>query len=250
LGRIALCVAPTLPARARQLTPRPSRRVLSKSTDHNDPIAETRHRALGVRRPAESWIDDDVDFDLKSVRSRTIELSAGHAADAEPAEDSKKRLPKVPSIPRPSMPNVSMPAIPTNTVDLVHGTANQIDKAGGLVADKAKDAADKTKDVADKGADVARVGAEKVNTKRRAGLPPGRDHERRNKPRVTKIAAERRPRKKALDRVGPRPDRIVLWAVILGIVLIFIAATSSSKAATGSATAEPPAMTCACFEAS
>ena len=126
-----------------------------------------------------------------------------------------------------------MPTIPTNTVDLVHGTANQLDKAGGAVADKAKDAAEKAKDVGDKGADVARVGAEKVDEKRRAGLPPGRDHERRNKPRVTKIAGERRPRKKALDRVGSRPDRIVLWAVILGVVLIFIAATSSSKAATG-----------------
>jgi peptidoglycan hydrolase-like protein with peptidoglycan-binding domain len=199
---------------------------LSKPTDHTDPIAETRHRALGVRRPAESWIDDDVDFDLKSVRSRTIELSAGESTDTKPVEDSKKRLPKVPSIPRPSVPSVSMPSIPTNTKDLVHGTAQGIDNA-------ALKAAETAKDVGNKSADVARVGAEKVNVKRRAGLPPGRDHERRNKPRVAKVTAERRPRKKVADRVGSRPDRIVLWAVILGIVLIFIAATSSSKAATG-----------------
>src|SRR6185503_1940157 len=110
--------------------------------------------------------------------------------------------------------------------DLVHGTAHGIDNA-------ALKAADKAKDVGSKSADVARVGAEKVNEKRRAGLPPGRDHERRGKPRIAKLASERRPRKKAADRVGARPDRIVLWAVILGIVLIFIAWTSSSKAAEG-----------------
>ena len=200
---------------------------MSKSTDHTDPVADTRHRALGVKRPAESWIDDDVDFDVKSVRSRTIELSSGESSDVPSKdEDDKKRLPKIPSIPRPSVSSVSMPAIPTNTKDLVHGTAHGIDHA-------ALKAAETAKDVGNKGADVARVGAEKVNEKRRAGLPPGRDHERRSKPSIAKIAAERRPRKKAADRVGAHPDRIVLWAVILGVVLIFIAWTSSSKAATG-----------------
>jgi peptidoglycan hydrolase-like protein with peptidoglycan-binding domain len=196
---------------------------LSKSTDHTDPIADARHRALGVRRPAESWIDDDVDFDVKSVRSRTIELSADEASDTQPEAGEGKKRPKMPSIPRPSVPSVSMPAIPTNTKDLVHGTAQGIDNAAVKAADKAKD-------VGNKSADVARVGAEKVNVKRRAGLPPGRDHERRAKPRIAKFA-ERRPRKKAADRVGSHPDRIVLWAVILGVVLIFIAWTSSSKAA-------------------
>lgn len=199
---------------------------MSKSTEHTDPVADTRHRALGVRRPAESWIDDDVDFNIENARSRTIELSSGEAADATPhAGQADKRAPKIPSIPRPSVPSVSMPSIPTNTKDLVQGTAQGIDHA-------ALKAADKAKDVGHKGADVARVGAEKVNEKRRAGLPPGRDHERRSKSRISKIAAERRPRKKAADRVGAHPDRIVLWAVILGVVLIFIAWTSSSKAAT------------------
>lgn len=160
------------------------------------------------------------------MRSRTIELSSGEVSDVEEKAQDVKRLPKVPPIPRPSVPSVSMPSIPTNTRDLVHGTAHGIDSA-------ALKAAETAKDVGNKGADVARVGAEKVNEKRRAGLPPGRDPGRRSKPRVPKIAADRRPRKKPADRVGARPDRIVLWAVILGVVLIFIAWTSSSKAAGG-----------------
>jgi peptidoglycan hydrolase-like protein with peptidoglycan-binding domain len=196
---------------------------LSKSSDHNDPIADPRRRALGVKRPAESWIDEEVDFDIESARSRKIEIAA--SPKEEPAEGPKKRAPrpKLPSLPNVSMP--AMPAIPTNTKDLVEASATQIDKAAAVAADKAKE-------VGSKSADAARVGAEKVNEKRRAGLPPGRDHERRLKPRVPKLAAGRRPRKNAADRVGPRPDRIVLWAVILGIVLILIAAASASKAAT------------------
>lgn len=197
---------------------------MSKPSDKPDPAAGRRHRALGIRRPAESWIDEDVDFDIATQRSRTVDLSSGEPEDAEPAAGSDKR--KLPSMP--SVRSVSMPSIPTNTKDLVHGTANQIDQA-------ALKAADKAKDVGNKSADVARVGAEKVNKKRRAGLPPGRDHERRAKPRVAPVAVGRRPRRKIADRVGSHPDRIVLWAVILGILLILIAATSSSKAATPSA---------------
>lgn len=40
----------------------------------------------------------------------------------------------------------------------------------------------------------------------------------------------RRPAPRAHERVGPRPDRIALWAVVLGLFLILVAATSSNAA--------------------
>jgi hypothetical protein len=40
----------------------------------------------------------------------------------------------------------------------------------------------------------------------------------------------RRPARRPAERVGPRPDRIALWAVLLGFFLILVAATSSNAA--------------------
>ncbi len=37
----------------------------------------------------------------------------------------------------------------------------------------------------------------------------------------------RRPPRRAHERVGPRPDRIALWAVLLGVFLIVVAAMSA-----------------------
>jgi hypothetical protein len=52
-------------------------------------------------------------------------------------------------------------------------------------------------------------------------------------------ARRHRPRT-ASDRVGARPDRVALWAVVLGLILIILAATSSSSdAATAALLAWP-----------
>jgi hypothetical protein len=57
--------------------------------------------------------------------------------------------------------------------------------------------------------------------------------------RLRSTAQRHRPRT-ASDRVGPRPDRIALWAVALGAILILLAAmTSSSQAAVAHRTAAP-----------
>jgi hypothetical protein len=54
--------------------------------------------------------------------------------------------------------------------------------------------------------------------------------------------AQRHRGRTTSDRVGPRPDRIALWAVALGAVLILLAAmTSSSQAATRAAKTSAPA---------
>jgi hypothetical protein len=50
-------------------------------------------------------------------------------------------------------------------------------------------------------------------------------------PRLVEID-RRRPARRPAERVGPRPDRLALWAVVLGFFLIFVAVTSTSHAAT------------------
>ena len=50
-------------------------------------------------------------------------------------------------------------------------------------------------------------------------------------PRLVQID-RRRPARRASERVGARPDRLALWAVLLGFFLIFVAVTSTSHAAT------------------
>jgi hypothetical protein len=56
--------------------------------------------------------------------------------------------------------------------------------------------------------------------------------------------AQRHRGRTTSDRVGPRPDRIALWAVALGAILILLAAmTSSSQAAVRHAKASAPVVT-------
>ena len=47
---------------------------------------------------------------------------------------------------------------------------------------------------------------------------------------VTSPGAQRHRGRLASERVGPRPDRIALWAVLLGLLLILVAAISSPGA--------------------
>ena len=50
-------------------------------------------------------------------------------------------------------------------------------------------------------------------------------------PRLVEIN-RRRPARRPVERIGARPDRLALWAVVLGFFLIFVAVTSTSHAAT------------------
>jgi hypothetical protein len=50
-------------------------------------------------------------------------------------------------------------------------------------------------------------------------------------PRLVEVE-RRRPPRRTVERVGPRPDRVALWAVLLGFFLILVAATSSRAATT------------------
>jgi hypothetical protein len=40
----------------------------------------------------------------------------------------------------------------------------------------------------------------------------------------------RRPPRRAVERVGSRPDRLALWALVMGLVLILVAVTTADAA--------------------
>ena len=91
----------------------------------------------------------------------------------------------------------------------------------------------------------------------RAALPgavapaDGGDHRAHRRRAVAAAAGPDRPpppARRPAERVGARPDRLALWAVVLGFFLIFVAVTSTSHAATrahsagaASASGRPPA---------
>ncbi|HWI22341.1 MAG TPA: peptidoglycan-binding protein [Baekduia sp.] len=200
---------------------------MSNSTDHTEspygleqtgPLVRNRRRARS--RDAESWIDEDVDFSV-SQRSRTIVIVSKPSPTPEPASEATH---KPRTALRDRLRAAARPSITARPKDLLHDTAHEIDRAAGVVTHVVKD-------VATHGAHKARSGAHRVNHIRRAGLPPAREP-RNERPRLAAPDTGRRPRRKAAERFGSHPDRIVLWAVALGIFLILIAATSSSQAAT------------------
>jgi hypothetical protein len=49
-------------------------------------------------------------------------------------------------------------------------------------------------------------------------------------PRPIVAGNRRRPASRRRDRVGHRPDRVAMWAVMLGLLLILVAATTASAA--------------------
>jgi hypothetical protein len=51
----------------------------------------------------------------------------------------------------------------------------------------------------------------------------------------------RRPATPRHERPGFRPDRMAMWAVLLGVLLVLVAATSSHAAVRGSAPTTAPA---------
>ena len=43
-------------------------------------------------------------------------------------------------------------------------------------------------------------------------------------PAVPRVELDRRrPQRRAVERVGPRPDRLAMWALIMGLMLILVA---------------------------
>jgi hypothetical protein len=63
---------------------------------------------------------------------------------------------------------------------------------------------------------------------RAAGVPGRRTVTIRGQ--VDRPVPRRRPSRSPYDRAGNRPDRVAMWAVLLGVLLILVAATSSHAA--------------------
>jgi hypothetical protein len=47
-------------------------------------------------------------------------------------------------------------------------------------------------------------------------------------PRSLEVDRTRRPPRRAVERVGPRPDRLAMWALLMGLVLILVAISTAS----------------------
>jgi hypothetical protein len=48
-------------------------------------------------------------------------------------------------------------------------------------------------------------------------------------PRMVEVK-RRRPPRSPYERLGPRPDRIAMWALLMAVALVLVAATSSQAA--------------------
>ena len=63
---------------------------------------------------------------------------------------------------------------------------------------------------------------------RRAPTPRVVDFERRRSERAGHVVdvQRRRPRRSAVERIGPRPDRLAMWALMMALFLVVLVAVS------------------------
>jgi hypothetical protein len=164
-----------------------------------------------------------------------------------PADDARPELPRGPR------PTADLPRGPRPTADRQRGPRTSADRARARAFDMALDidpprarndnrhnSAPRTEPAASAG---ARPGtAPRPATVNRASAPsvavprggvPGRRTvtiSGHGSERYQSQAARRRPPGRAHERPGFKPDRVAMWAVLLGFALVLIAATSSHAA--------------------
>jgi hypothetical protein len=178
------------------------------------------------RRPADDWLGEEIDFvpRRRIARGSSTTDGAGHP-----------------------LHGVFVPTAPHAPI---RGATSMTIELGGDTLAAAPAAADRPSLMAASPSDVAHELAHLSTADDPFASPPPPAGARRTvqiKGRPGDIAlpsmARRHRPRTASDRVGPRPDRIALWAVALGAVLIILAAmTSSSQAAVPHAGAAAPAV--------
>jgi hypothetical protein len=185
-------------------------------------VQQEREDLVGGRRPAEDWLGEEIDFvPRRRMRRRGPDEQRVDAARSRDGRDAGH-----------SMHGVFVPAEAASSRTIELTTADDVV-------------------VAEAPADVAHELAHLSAADDPFASPPPPAGARRTvqiKGRPTDVRmpsmAQRHRGRTASDRIGARPDRIALWAVALGAILILLAAmTSSSQAAVPHRVATPAAHT-------
>ena len=177
------------------------------------------------RRPADDWLGEDIDF---LPRRRT-----GRAAVAVADEPVAPRFSADRDGTAHPLHGVFVPTAPHAPVRTIELTTSDDELVVAAPADVAHELAHLS--AAD---DPFATPPPPAGTRRTVQIK-GRPAESR-----MPSMAQRHRGRTASDRVGARPDRIALWAVALGAILILLAAmTSSSQAAVAHHAATAPAAT-------
>jgi hypothetical protein len=208
-----------------------------------------------ARRPADDWLGEDIDFVPRRRMTRGAAAATVDASTAELADDDGAAHPlHGVFVPTSSHAPVRETATTSRTIELTTGEdAPRASRRGTPVVPSAHartielttDAGPVIATQADLAQELAHLSAADdpfsmppppVGTRRTVQIK-GRPGESR----IPSMAQRHRGRTTS-DRVGARPDRIALWAVALGAILILLAAmTSSSQAAVAHHAATAPA---------
>jgi hypothetical protein len=183
------------------------------------------------RRPADDWLGEDIDF----VPRRRIGRAAAIAVD-EPA--APRFTADRDGVAHP-LHGVFVPTAPHAPLSEAVATSRTIELTTSDDLVDATPAADMAHELAHLSAadDPFATPPPPAGTRRTVQIK-GRPTESR-----MPSMAQRHRGRTASDRIGARPDRIALWAVALGAILILLAAmTSSSQAAVAHHAATAPAV--------
>ena len=187
-------------------------------------VQQEREDLAGRRRPVDEWLDEEVDFaPRKRLPRRSEQDAVVLELDLErrsPADDAGDPEPAVAAARPLRTDHRHLMALDDGDLaadDPLHGVFVHAESARGGGVPAAAGTPRGTLDDA------------------RFLAPPPADGERRTvhitgrpeQARAPLPARRHRPRTTA-DRVGPRPDKIALYAVVLGILLILIALSSAS----------------------
>jgi hypothetical protein len=187
------------------------------------------------RRPADDWLGEDIDF----VPRRR--LARAPSAAVAPIEDRFATAPRRDAGPRDPLHGVFVPVSSHAPVREAVSRTIELSTSEGPVpiaeATMAHELAHLSAADDPFATPPPPVGA------RRTVQIKGRPTESRLASATERSMAQRHRGRTTSDRVGPRPDRIALWAVALGAILILLAAmTSSSQAAVRHARTSAPAV--------
>jgi hypothetical protein len=213
-----------------------------------------------ARRPADDWLGEDIDFVPRRRMSRGSAAAAATVAEPATAElvehdDGVAHPLHGVFVPTSSHAPVREAAATSRTIELTTGDdAPRAPRRGASAAQRATARTiELTTDdgpVIATAADLAHELAHLSAADDPFATPPPPAGVRRTvqikgRPSESRMPsmAQRHRGRTASDRVGPRPDRIALWAVALGAILILLAAmTSSSQAAVAHRAAHAPAV--------